>query len=114
MRIERIHKEIYDGESEGFYEKGISFNIGCTYYNVRYSELNHFKNLKTQFSKTEFVSVLTKLSITQKHPFESYVSQLDGSLGYFVYNNNLVIISYREHQPGRYKVYMEGRIERSI
>jgi|GEM_PF-3498912 len=114
MRIERIQKEVYDGDSEGFYKKGISFNAGCKYYNVRYSELNLFKDLKSNFSEQEFNEILSGISGKKKHPFESYVSQEGSTLSYFHDKTDLVLVSYREHQPGRYKVYLEGRIEKVL
>jgi hypothetical protein len=106
---------IYDGEEDGFYETDMKILIedGLT-IQLRVIKAKYFKELQQILGDADFNQVLemTKdIQISNSFP-DAYVSGNGFPQRYYIDDINgnkyLVLYSFGEFQPGRYKIFLES------
>lgn len=102
---------IYDGFEPDDYSQQIAISEEYPNLEFTFSEIVNqpFKNLQNILNSESFqqLSALQKI----KNPnteWEHFVGSEDLNLYYFIRVNKLILVSFGEFQPARYKVHLEG------
>jgi len=108
IKLDTNKKQLFDGSENDLFNK--EFLIKGEKINIKHIANNKFKKLRDIINDNDFNIIIKDLSIIRHDElFESYKSS-DSNLSnyYLIHNNNLFVFSYREFQPGRYQLYLEG------
>lgn len=104
---------VYDGEDQGFY-KNITFTIDeDLIVNIEVLRAKYFNSLGTILSESEFENIKISHNVKPSESFpNAYVSENNFPQRFQISENGnqkvLVLLSFGEFQPGRYKIFIEG------
>lgn len=102
---------IYDGFEPDDYSQQISLLENNSDIKFTFSEVVNqpFKNLKEILNSESFQQLAELQKIKNPNTeWEHFVGSEDLSLYYFIREDKLILVSFGEFQPARYKVHLEG------
>lgn len=103
------HKLLHDGPEKPVYEKIFKIN-DSDYLSIDVTQFKYFNFLKDQIGVADLNQLVSEIPNCKPNKFfpDNYNGSDGLPLKFLLSNNNLIVISYGEFQPTRYKLFIEG------
>jgi hypothetical protein len=95
---------VFDGSEDDYYSATIISGLDV-------KSFESLGKLRTKIDETTWTWLLREIEVHEQADFNSFVSIKSGLELQFIWdmkNNQIVVISSGEKQPGRYQIYLEG------
>lgn len=103
------HRLLHDGSEKPVYEKLLKIN-NSEYFSIDVSQFRYFNQLKDQIGAVDLNQLVSEIPNCKPNKFfpDNYNGSDGLPLKFLLSNKNLIVISYGEFQPTRYKLFLEG------